>query len=84
MRLEENPLIKGALRCHLSVERWHQSVDRASRRFFKPVVTSQADFYAAWPSEWQIAYQREAVIRPLTILGIAPKLRQNRIKIKGQ
>jgi hypothetical protein len=40
-------------------------VDRVSRRFFKPVVTSQADFHAASPSEWQLACQREAVIRPL-------------------
>jgi hypothetical protein len=36
-----------------------------SRRFLKPVVTSQADFHAASPSEWQLACQREAVIRPL-------------------
>jgi hypothetical protein len=36
-----------------------------SRRFFKPVVTSQADFHAASPSESQLACQREAVIRPL-------------------
>jgi len=40
-------------------------VDRVSRRFFKPVVTNQADFHAASPSEWQLACQREAVIRPL-------------------
>jgi len=40
-------------------------VDRVSRRFFKPVVTSQADFHAASPSEWQLACQREAVILPL-------------------
>jgi hypothetical protein len=40
-------------------------VDRVSRRFFKPVVTSQADLHAASPSEWQLACQREAVIRPL-------------------
>ena len=36
-----------------------------SRRFFKRVVTTQADFHAASPSEWQLARQREAVIRPL-------------------
>ena len=40
-------------------------MDRVSRSFFKPVVTSQADFHAASPSEWQLACQREAVIRPL-------------------
>ena len=40
-------------------------MDRVSRRFFKPVVTSQADFHAASPSEWQLACRREAVIRPL-------------------
>ena len=34
-----------------------------SRRFFKPVVTNQADFHAASPSERQLACQREAVIR---------------------
>ena len=28
-------------------------------------MTSQADFHAASPSEWQLACQREAVIRPL-------------------
>jgi transposase len=28
-------------------------------------VTSQADFHAASPSEWQLACKREAVIRPL-------------------
>jgi len=28
-------------------------------------VTNQADFHAASPSEWQLACQREAVIRPL-------------------
>jgi len=40
-------------------------VDKVSRRFFKRVVTSQTDFHAASPSEWQLACQREAVIRPL-------------------
>jgi hypothetical protein len=40
-------------------------VDRVSRSFFKPVVTSKADFHAASPSEWQLANQREAIIRPL-------------------
>jgi hypothetical protein len=40
-------------------------VDKVSRRFLKRVVTSQADFHAASPSEWQLACQREAVIRPL-------------------
>ena len=40
-------------------------MDKVSRRFFKRVVTSQADFHAASPSEWQLACQREAVIRPL-------------------
>jgi len=40
-------------------------VDKVSRRFFKRVVTSQADFHAASPSEWQLACQRKAVIRPL-------------------
>jgi hypothetical protein len=27
-----------------------------ARRFIKPVVTSQADFHAASPSEWQVAW----------------------------
>jgi putative transposase len=36
-----------------------------SRRFFNRDVNSQADFHGASPSEWQIACQREAVIRPL-------------------
>jgi hypothetical protein len=40
-------------------------VDKVSRRFFKRVVTSQADFHAASSTEWQLACQREAVIRPL-------------------
>ena len=40
-------------------------MDKVSHRFFKRVVTSQADFHAASPSEWQLACQREAVIRPL-------------------
>ena len=40
-------------------------MDKVSRRFFKPAVTRQADFHAVSPSEWQLACQREAVIRPL-------------------
>ena len=36
-----------------------------SRRFFNRDVNSQADFHAASPSQWQLACQREAVIRPL-------------------
>jgi hypothetical protein len=31
-------------------------VDRVARRFFKPFVTSQADFRAASPPEWQVAW----------------------------
>ena len=45
-------------------------------------MTSQADFHAASPSEWQLANQREAVIRPLaeaesTLLtvGFLPKVK---------
>jgi hypothetical protein len=33
--------------------------------FFNRDVNSQADFHAASPSEWQLACQREGVIRPL-------------------
>jgi len=40
-------------------------VDKVSRRFFNCDVNSQADFQAASPSEWHLACQREAVIRPL-------------------
>jgi hypothetical protein len=40
-------------------------VDKVSRRFFNRDVNSQADFHGASPSEWQLACQREAVIRPL-------------------
>ena len=36
------------------INRWA----RVSRRFFKRVVTSQADFQAASPSEWQLACSR--------------------------
>ena len=40
-------------------------MDKVSRRFFNRDLNSQADFHAASPSEWQLACQREAVIRRL-------------------
>ena len=58
--------------------------DRVSRSFFKPVVTSQADFHAASPSDWQLANQREAIIRPLAEADRLSRLQVDRAaKILG-
>ena len=52
----------------IAIYLWNAAINRWTKChavFFKRVVTSQADFHAASPSEWQLACQREAVIRPL-------------------
>jgi len=51
-----------------AVYRWNAALNRWTEChavLLTPLWPAKPDFHAASPSEWQLAWQREAVIRPL-------------------